>query len=452
MFSKTYAQVHADFSSDVVSGCSPVLVNFTDESTGVDDNTEYYWELGNGGSPSREKNPSALFLNSGTGSMTYTIKLVIKTLDGDDSIVKKSYITVYANPKVSIKASATQGCPPLNVKFTNESKAGSGTMDSLIWDFGEGRLSNEMNPSNTYRYSNTYKVSLSVTNSFGCKQSSDGQTIIKVLDTVKAGFDYKYSNICQSPAPIDFKSTSISKTSIDTYNWQFGDGQTATEQEPTHTYQKIGNYTVKLFAKNAVGCADSMIQHITIGKAGADFVFANTCTNSVVKFTDSSSTVPISSSWTFGDGSTSKLKSPTHVYTMPGTYTVTLQADFGTCTGTISKKITVAARPTASFTASSSEVCKLPFAVTFSNTTTGADSYNWIFGDNKTATDKNPSHTYTEQGFFDVTLIASTAIRILFRYSCCKKCCKAGTTQNSVFTKSSCQRLRAAGYFPFTCD
>ena len=402
------AQIKAGFSSDVSSGCSPLLVNFKNESTGIDDNTAYYWDLGNGSTPSQEKNPSALFLNSSTGSITYTIKLVIKSSTGADSVTKKSYITVYASPKVSFTTNVSQGCPPLNVKFTDATKAGSGTIKSWLWDFGEGQLSDKQNPSATYHYSNTYSISLSVENSFGCKQTSDGSAMIHVLDTVNAGFDYYYTNICQSPAPVNFVNASQSATTINTYNWNFGDGQTANTSSPTHTFESKGTYQVNLIAKNKSGCADTTIQSITIGKAGADFTYTNVCANSAVQFTDASSAVPTSSAWTFGDGTTSKVISPTHVYAMPGTYTVTLQADFGSCIGSITKKITVVTRPHASFTASSSGVCKVPYPVTFTNNTTGADTYQWLFGDGKISTDKstNIMHTYTE-GFYDVTLIAT---------------------------------------------
>ena len=400
------AQLKANFTSDVASGCSPLLVNFSNQSTGIDDNTLYYWDLGNGSTPSREKNPSALFLNPGSGSVTYTIKLVIKGSNGSDSITKKSYITVYASPKVTFTSDVNSGCPPLNVKFTDGSKAGSGTIKTWLWDFGEGQLSDKQNPATTYHFSNTFGVSLTVVNSFGCKQTSDGLSPIHVLDTVHAAFDYHYTNICQSPAPIDFTSTSTSATGIDFYSWNFGDGQTASTSSTTHTFNK-GTYNVKLIAKNSVGCADTVLQSISIGKAGADFSYTNACTNSAVKFTDSSSAVPVSSSWTFGDGATSKLLSPTHIYAAPGTYTVTLQADFGSCMGSVTKKVVIVNRPVASFTTSASEVCGLPFPVTFTNASQGATSYEWIFGDSKTATGTNATHTYTTAGFYDVKMIAT---------------------------------------------
>ncbi len=401
------AQLKAAFSSDVSSGCSPLLVNFKNLSSGVDNLTDYYWDLGNGSTPSQQQNPSALFLNPGNGSVTYTIKLVIKSNTGSDSIIKKSYITVYANPRVAFNANVTQGCPPFDVKFTDASKAGSGNITSWLWDFGEGSLSNKQNPTTTYHYSNTYNISLSVVNSFGCKQTANGATPVHVLDTVHAGFNYQYSNICQSPAPINFQNTSQSASSITNYSWNFGDGSKDPNASPTHTFVNKGRYTVQMIATNSDGCADTVLQNITIGKAGADFSFANTCANSIVQFTDSSSAVPVSSTWTFGDGATTKAISPQHTFVNAGTYTVTLQADFGSCVGTASKQITVVSHPQSSFTASASSVCKVPYNVSFTNNSSGASTYQWLFGDSVTSSNQNPTHTYTKAGFFDVKLIAT---------------------------------------------
>ncbi len=404
------AQVKAAFSSDVSNGCSPLLVNFKNLSTGIDSTTNYYWDLGNGSTPSQQQNPSALFLNPGSGSVTYTIKLVIKSSKGNDSVTKKSYITVYATPKVAFTSDVTQGCPPFDVKFTDASKAGSGTITNWLWDFGEGALSTKQNPTTTYHYSSTYNVSLSVVNSFGCKQTANGAVPVHVLDTVHAAFNYQYNNICQSPAPITFQNTSQSASNIVSYNWNFGDGNSDGSQSPTHTFANKGTYKVQLIATNSAGCADTLLQNITIGKAGADFSFGNTCANSAVQFSDSSSAVPVSSIWTFGDGTTANTISPQHTFAAAGTYNVTLQANFGSCVGSITKQVTVVNPPKSSFTASASNVCKLPYNVIFNNTSSGASTYQWMFGDTATSSAPNPSHTYTKGGFFDVRLIATAGI------------------------------------------
>ena len=91
---KSSAQLSASFTANNTSGCSPLLVNFTDHSTG--NPTDWKWNLGNGAS-SVLQNPSVVYINPGT----YTVKLVIKNTAGADSITKVQYITVYAKPQVS---------------------------------------------------------------------------------------------------------------------------------------------------------------------------------------------------------------------------------------------------------------------------------------------------------------------------------------------------------------
>ena len=204
-------QIHADFTSDVIKGCSPLVVQFTDNSTG--NPTEWQWDLGNG-TQSSNQSPSAIFLNTGTGTVTYTIKLIIKNSSGTDSVVKKQYISVYSNPQVSFTSDITQGCPPFNVHFTDKSKSSMGTISDWLWDFGEGVVSKEKNPSHTYSLPNNYTVSLTASNSMGCKQTYSWQKYVQVFDTVKADFDYSYTSICQSPAPITFINHSSSATPI----------------------------------------------------------------------------------------------------------------------------------------------------------------------------------------------------------------------------------------------
>src|SRR5688572_10443007 len=90
------------------SGCSPLVVNFTDASTG--NPTSWKWDLGNGVT-SLLKNPSATYFNPGT----YTVKLVVRNASGADSVVKTNYITVFPNPVAGFRADKTTGCFPLNV-------------------------------------------------------------------------------------------------------------------------------------------------------------------------------------------------------------------------------------------------------------------------------------------------------------------------------------------------
>jgi len=129
------AQLTANFTATPLSGCSPLIVSFTDQSTG--NPTIWQWDLGNGTS-SVLPNPATTYFNPGT----YTVKLVIRNAAGNaDSITKTQYITVNAKPTVAFSATPLTGCYPLPVQFTSQSVPGSGTISSWQWDLGDGTFS-----------------------------------------------------------------------------------------------------------------------------------------------------------------------------------------------------------------------------------------------------------------------------------------------------------------------
>ena len=89
----------------------------------------------------------------------------------------------------------------------------------------------------------------------------------------------------------------------------------STNINPVHTYNSAGNFTVTLVAQNEEGCTNTYKQVITIGAAKVNFTYTGGCINEPVIFTDSSSSVPISETWNFGDGTTGIGDSVVHTYT-----------------------------------------------------------------------------------------------------------------------------------------
>ena len=394
-----FAQLKADFSASVTSGCTPLVVQFTDKSTGGP--ADWTWNLGT--STSVKQNPSAIFINPGT----YTIKLKIKNANGEDSITKTNYITVHAKPVVDFNASPSAGCIPLPVSFTDLSTTNGGTITSRVWDFGDGTSSPDQNPTHTYTLTDTFNITLIVTNSFGCVQSLLKSSYIAVADTVNADFSYTYSNICNPPATFTFSNLSKSSSSL-SYQWFFGDGDQSASINPSHEYILPGDYEIKLAAFNNAGCADTIVKSIHIGTQAANFTLPSVgCANEPIVMQDSSLTQALSGSWDFGDGATATGLVVSHIYKTPGTYTVNYSTDFGGCKSSIKKTIVIASRPTASFNSPSVVVaCSAPLTVSFVNTSTGAVSYIWEFGDGAVSTDISPVHQYSTQGNFTVTLIA----------------------------------------------
>ncbi|GAB2834247.1 PKD domain-containing protein [Ferruginibacter profundus] len=401
----TKAQLTANFTATPLAGCAPLVVSFTDQSTGSP--TQWKWDLGNG-TISFLQNPSVTYFNPGQ----YTVKLVVHDVNGDsNTIIKTQYITVNAAPAVAFTGAPLTGCFPLPVNFTDQSTSGSGTISTWQWDFGDGASSNIQNPSHTYTGSGNYNVTLRLTNSAGCSKVLTKLQYVKISSGVHADFSNNTPSACNPPVTVNFQNLSTG-TGVLTYQWSFGDGGTSTAANPSHIYNTAGIYTVRLITANGGGCTDTITKTnlINIGTINAAFTSAGSvCVNAPLLFTNTSAPAPVAAAWDFGDATTSTQINPVKIYSTPGVYQVRMIADFGGCLDTAYKTITVLNKPTATFTATNTSGCQAPLTVSFNNTSTGAAIYNWDFGDGNTSAVRNPIHTYNSTGTFTVTLIATNA-------------------------------------------
>lgn len=395
----------ANFSGSPLNGCSPVIVNFQDLSTG--NPTAWNWSFGNGNT-STIKNPTATYFTSGS----YTVTLTVTNASGSNTLVRTQYINVYATPTVDFSPSTTSGCFPLHVQFQDLSSAGAGNfITSWLWDFGNGVTSTLQNPSVVYNNAGVYSVTLRVTNDKGCTKVLSRTNYINVTTGVDAGFTNTQPTVCQAPADISFTNTSTGPPTL-SYLWDFGDGNFSAAVNPVHTYTANGTYIVSLITFSSAGCQDTARSNpIIIGGYNTTFTApSSVCINETVSFTNTSVPAPVSSSWTFGDGGTAGTFNATHSYTATGVYTVWLHNTYSACNDSVSQVITVNPRPTADFTAPFTSRCEPPLNVDFQDLSTGpAVSWLWDFGDGGSSTLQNPSHTYTAYGSYTVTLIATNA-------------------------------------------
>jgi PKD repeat protein len=198
--------------------------------------------------------------------------------------------------------------------------------------------------------------------------------------------------------------------------WSFGDGNTSTLQNPSHTYITEGTYTVTLTVTNTGG-SDTMTKngYISVTYAEPLTSFTSNVTRGpaplYVGFTDTSNNTPTSWKWKFGDDATSTDQNPTHKYTEPGTYTVSLTAknSAGSNTTKMTDYITVTSVgvPVVSFTADMRSGT-IPFTIQFTDTSSNTPtSWLWSFGDGSSSTEKNPAHIYTAAGTYTVSLTAT---------------------------------------------
>lgn len=393
-------QLTAAFTADTTSGCAPVVVKFTDQTTGGP--TSWFWDLGNG-ITSTQQSPTTFYFNSGT----YSIKLVVRNASGRDSIIKINYITVYSLPEVNFTANNTSGCYPLPVQFTDLSSAGSGTITSWEWDFGDGTISNQQNPVHVYNVAGSFSITLRVKNNFGCTKVFTRPSYINIQGGLKADFTFNTTPSCNPPTVVNFSNSSAGQ-GINSFLWSFGDGTRSTSINPSHTYANPGAYSVKLVIRNLLGCIDSLVKSnaINVGSVSANFTTpATICQGSAATFTNTSFPSPGISRWEFSDGTTLSSSDAVKIFTTPGTLTVKLVTDFGACRDSIMKSFVVAPKPTAAFSFSTPiSSCGSPYNVSFIAQGSAISSYSWNFGDGTTSTTANPTHQYQNHGSYSVSL------------------------------------------------
>ena len=308
---------------------------------------------------------------------------------------------VFPKPIASFAQPANQ-CLSGNSFTFNNTSTGAAT---YLWMFGDGATSTQQNPTHVYTTAANFTVQLVVTSSNGCKDSVSNS--FNVFPKPIAAFAQP-ANQCLFGNSFTFNNTS---TGAATYLWSFGDGATSTQQNPTHVYTTAANFTVQLVVTSSNGCKDSVSNSFNVfPKPIAAFAQpANQCLFGNSFTFNNTSTGAATYLWMFGDGATSTQQNPTHVYSAASAYTVQLVVTTSNgCKDSVSHGFNVFPKPIPSFTQPASQ-CLSGNSFTFNNTSTGAATYLWSFGDGATSTLQNPTHVYTTAANFTVQLIVTNS-------------------------------------------
>jgi gliding motility-associated-like protein len=392
----------ANFTANITSGCAPLTVSFTDQSTG--NPTAWNWEISNGTLASGP-NPVVNFNSPGV----YSVKLVVQNASGISELERVNYITVYPSPSADFSANITLGCVPSTISFTDLSTTPGGSITGWQWDFGDGATSTQQNPTHTYSTIGFYSVTLVVTSNSGCQAVVSKSSYIRVVGSISTDFNASKPTTCRGPFNVNFQNLTSGPGTI-TYAWDFGNGQTSTEQNPTAVFAAPGTYTVTLNSQSDLGCTGTIQKTITINPTVTDFnAPLNLCLNQPITFQNASSPPPLSSLWDFGDGTSSAQINPVKTFLVPGTFSVNLVNEYEGCVDSIRKDVVVSDRPVIDFSAAVTTACQIPFTAQFTDISPGAVSWFWDFGDSTTSTLQNPSHVYDDYGEYNVTLTITTA-------------------------------------------
>ena len=250
---------------------------------------------------------------------------------------------------------------------------------------GTGVYTYQWNTGATTQSINTGPGSYVVTVSDGRCVDSDTANVAPGTATPSAAF---VSNFNCSGLNVQFTDqSSIAGGSIASYAWDFGDGITSALQNPPHTFAASGNYNVQFIVTSAGGCIDTVTQllHLTLNRPSAIYTLNNGCSGTQINFTDysTSPTAITSWLWNFGDGSTSTVPSPAHVYTTAANYNINLViTNSDGCKDSVIHILTVYPLPTASAGVNDTICSGNPASLT----ATGGTAYLWNPGAYSTAT------------------------------------------------------------------
>ena len=368
------------------------IVNFFDKSFGGHGLT-HDWFFGDGAG-STDPNPTYSYPNDGE----YTVTLIIRDSTGCSDT---------ANRVIFVRQDTTTNECSADFNFE---QSGDGTAyffanhseDSTFysWDFGDGNTGSGNSPEHTYGSSAAYNVCL-IISSPGCVDTVCKEIFVEIdTSECKAAFQARVNGLTT-----EFLDKS---NNASTWNWNFGDGNTSSTQNPVHTYSEPGEYMVTLtIFSDSMTCSDTAQQFIfvsndTTGKeCSADFGFQSGDPGNIFFFAfhQEDSTFY---SWDFGDSNSGSGQSPNHQYANSGEYNVCLVVSTPECSDTVCKIV---------FVDIDTSACRAKFSrktqglsVEFFDHSLNASTWNWNFGDGNTSTIQNPNHTYGESGEYMVTL------------------------------------------------
>jgi len=320
----------ADFLGVPRSGPEPLNVSFTVLSTSYDGIVSWFWSFGDGYS-SEERNPTHRYAQDGN----YTVSVTVREADGDSCTgTEPAYIVVAPGPKPTANffSSPGGGQEPLTVVFADQSISVEGLV-SWCWSFGDGWTSTEKDPTHTYVQDGTYTVSLTVAEFDSDTSMETKASYIVVTDTEPGAEFWASATSGTEPLSADFRDRSTSYDGIVSWSWSFGDGSTSTQKDPTHTYAQDGTYTVSLTAMEADGDGDEQIKTncVEVVDSAPVAEFSASPRNAsepplMVAFSElcTSYDGAVAWLWSFGDGGDSTERSPFHVYSVPGSFDVSL--------------------------------------------------------------------------------------------------------------------------------
>jgi PKD repeat protein len=388
-------------SSQITGNCLSNPINFSGQQLSGDI-TSWNWDFGDGTGVSTLQNPAYSYGSAGE----YQIKLSVTDANGCNNLYIDT-ARVYEEPIPAFTIPPGNLCMNNSILFTNSSAGETGDIVTWTWDFNGEGTSTEKDPAFTFITPGPKVVTL--TSSIpGCSNTTQQNITIEEAPTVT----FSFNRVCNTQATTFTDLTT--GNNLTSWSWDFGDGNTSTDQNPTHTYASAGEYSVALTVENDLGCSTSMTETVySYPPPVVDFNYDLPCSSSPFQFFDQSTaqyTNVVNWEWNFGDGNFSTEQNPLHLYGQTGNYTVQLKAysEIG-CVDSLETMISVIQGPEADFTydngCSGEETI---FTDQTNNFGLPIISYEWLI-EGQTYTGSNVQHQFETLGTYKVNLSVKTS-------------------------------------------
>ncbi len=377
--------------------CKNSSVNFINQSTNT---VNYSWNFGDS-TGSNLQNPSHNYAYTGF------VEASLIAISGNNCLdTIKKVIHIIDAPQANFATYPTVGCAPLSVNINNQSQSYSG---SHFWNFGNGQNSNQKNPANIVfnspqGHDTSYVIHLTTSNICGVSTTTD-TVIVNTIPVANFGF---ITNTQCSPAVATFGNISSSNTN--TYFWDLGDTSYTNQAVPNpHTYT-TGNtptdFQITLTASNGCG-SDTSVKTLHLNPNYVQALFTpstiQACAPAIINFSNFSN-IQTAASWTFGDGNVSSMINPTHVYSNPGSYQVSLIVTDNCGIDTAITTIQVGTPPVMNFSMAKDTICQFE-QIQLTNLTANVANLQWNFGDGTQSNLASLSHQFLTSGNLTITLI-----------------------------------------------
>ncbi|MDE3235986.1 MAG: PKD domain-containing protein, partial [Bacteroidota bacterium] len=411
--------------------CISDSLQFKDSSNnlGLSNVVNGMWYWNDGTKADTLKNPLHKFLNGGTYNIRYR-PITDYGCIGDTTIPFS--IASAGIPKFGVSDTT---CANTVITFTDSSSIAVGSIVKWYWDYGDGTqdtLTNNSSRTKKYTSSGQITVSLVVENNSGCKSNAYTKTITIHPNPV-TNFVLPQA-VCLPVGAASFSdSTTISDGTASSfiYNWNFGDGGVDSIKNPTHYYQSVGPFNVKLRVVSQFGCINDSTKTLAAiypqPKAGF-IVSQQVCLRDTTVFSDGSDgkgSSVVKWNWQFGDGYTDTLQNTKHSYAAANTDSVKLWVvtDKGCVSDTALQTTVVNPLPVANFVTSAGNNYCEHRAITFADKavnqaiTPGSALTNWYW-DLGDSTILSPTgglnttfdHTYASYGTYSVKMAVMNSL------------------------------------------